>query len=71
MAKPLLDDDLWELLKPLLPQPKPRRSRFPGRNPLEPRKVLTGVPVVNGPKGTLSSPEGNPLTPKPGVQRGG
>src|SRR5919109_136730 len=30
-----------------------------------------GVPVVNGPKGTLSSPEGIPLTPEPGVQRGG
>jgi transposase len=46
MAKPLLDDDLWELLKPLLPPPKPRRSRFPGRKPLEPRKVLTGILFV-------------------------
>jgi transposase len=46
MAKPLLDDDLWELLKPLLPPPKPRRSRFPGRKPLEPRTVLTGILFV-------------------------
>jgi transposase len=42
MAKPLWDDELWELLKPLLPPPKPRRSRCPGRKPLEPRQVLTG-----------------------------
>lgn len=46
MAKPLLDDALWELLKPLLPPPKPRRSRFPGRKPLEPRQVLTGILFV-------------------------
>jgi transposase len=43
MAKPLLDDDLWERLTPWLPPPKPRRSRSPGRKPLEPRKVLTGI----------------------------
>jgi transposase len=46
MAKPLLDDDLWELLKPLLPPPKPRRLRWPGRRPLEPRQVLTGILFV-------------------------
>ena len=46
MAKPLLDDDLGELLKPLWPPPKPRRARCPGRKPLEPRKVLTGILFV-------------------------
>jgi transposase len=46
MAKPLLDDELWELLNPLLPPPKPRRLRCPGRRPLEPRKVLTGILFV-------------------------
>src|SRR5580704_11571307 len=43
MAKPLLPDDLWELLAPLLPPPKPRRHRFPGRKPLDDRKTLTGI----------------------------
>ena len=43
MAKPLLDNVLWALLKLLLPPPKPRRSRFPGRKRLEPRQVLTGI----------------------------
>jgi hypothetical protein len=31
MAKPLLPDDLWELIEPLLPPPKPRRRDHPGR----------------------------------------
>jgi transposase len=43
MAKPILDDALWEWLEPLLPPPKPRRSRFPGRKPLDNRQVLTGI----------------------------
>jgi transposase len=46
MAKPLLDDELWNVIKPLLPPAKPRRVRFPGRKPLEPRKVLTGILFV-------------------------
>ncbi|MBV9867225.1 MAG: IS5/IS1182 family transposase, partial [Abitibacteriaceae bacterium] len=29
MAKPILDDNLWQLIEPLLPPPKPRRARFP------------------------------------------
>ena len=40
MAKPILDDELWALIEPLLPPPKPRRSRYPGRKPLE---LLTGI----------------------------
>lgn len=46
MAKPLLDDDLWELIEPLLPKPKRRRRRHPGRKPLDNRKVLTGILFV-------------------------
>jgi transposase len=43
MAKPLLDDALWERIGPLLPPPKPRRFRYPGRKPLDNRQVLTGI----------------------------
>ena len=46
MAKPLVSDELWELVEPLLPPAKPRRFRFPGRKPIEPRKVLTGILFV-------------------------
>src|ERR671916_2023324 len=46
MAKPLLDDELWEVINPLLPPPKPRRFRFPGRKPLDNRKALTGILFV-------------------------
>ena len=27
IAKPILDDDLWTLIEPMLPPPKPRRFR--------------------------------------------
>ena len=46
MAKPILDDNLWALIEPLLPPPTPRRERFPGRKPIEPRKALTGILFV-------------------------
>jgi transposase len=46
MAKPILDDALWQWLEPLLPPPKPRRSRFPGRKPLDNRQALTGILFV-------------------------
>jgi transposase len=46
MAKPLVSDALWERLGPLLPPPKPRRFRFPGRKPLDYRKALTGIIFV-------------------------
>jgi transposase len=46
MAKPLLPDDLWEQIQPLLPPPKPRRFRYPGRKPLDDRKCLTGILFV-------------------------
>src|SRR5436853_7317836 len=46
MAKPLLDDALWQLIEPLLPVPKPRRLRFPGGKPIDNRKPLTGILFV-------------------------
>jgi transposase len=46
MAKPLLDDELWETIEPLLPPPKPRRKKYPGRRPLDRRKALTGILFV-------------------------
>src|SRR5438105_14401676 len=46
MAKPLLDDALWQLTAPLLPEPKARRFRSPGRRPVDSRKALTGIIFV-------------------------
>ena len=46
MAKPLLPDELWERIEPLLPKPKPRRFRFPGRKPVDDRKALIGILFV-------------------------
>jgi transposase len=45
MAKPMLDNELWRCIEPLLPS-KPRRVRFPGRRPLDDRKALTGILFV-------------------------
>jgi hypothetical protein len=45
MAKSLVDDELWELIQPLLPRPKPRRWRYPGRKPVSDRQALTGILV--------------------------
>jgi len=44
--KTLVTDELWERVQPLLPPPPPRRFRFPGRKPLDYRKVLTGILFV-------------------------
>src|SRR4051812_22552766 len=46
MARPLVSDQLWERIEPLLPPPKPRRFRFPGRKPIDNRKALTGILFV-------------------------
>jgi len=46
MAKPLLSDELWEAIQPLLPPPRPRRFRYPGRKPVEDRQALTGILFV-------------------------
>jgi transposase len=43
MAKPILDDELWSIIEPLLPAPKPRRFRYPGRKPVTHRQALSGI----------------------------
>jgi transposase len=45
MSKPLVPDELWQLIEPLIPK-KRRRRRHPGRKPLDNRKVLTGIIFV-------------------------
>ena len=46
MAKPLVPDDLWEIVHPILPPPKPRRYDHPGRKPIGDRECLTGILFV-------------------------
>lgn len=46
MAQPLVDDELWSIVEPLLPKPKRRRKRHPGRKPLDARKALSGIVFV-------------------------
>lgn len=46
MARQLLDDDLWQAVSPLLPPPRKRRFRYPGRKPLDDRKCLEGILFV-------------------------
>jgi len=46
MAKPILDDTLWALIEPLLPAPKKRRRRYPGRKPITHRQALSGILFV-------------------------
>src|SRR5881398_718094 len=44
--KPLVTDELWQHIEPLLPAPPQRRFRFPGRKRLDYRKILTGILFV-------------------------
>lgn len=46
MGKPIIDDELWTLIEPLLPPPKPRRTKYPGRMPVSNRAALTGILFV-------------------------
>ena len=46
LAKSILDDALWERIRPLLPPAKPRRRILPGRKPTPDRAVLTGILFV-------------------------
>ena len=46
MARPLMDEQLWQIIEPLLPKPKRRRKRHPGRRPLDNRTVMTGLLFV-------------------------
>jgi len=45
MAKPILDDQLYEIIEPLIPKKK-RRFRYPGRKPISDRAALTGILFV-------------------------
>jgi transposase len=45
MARKLVDDELWQIIEPLLPV-KRRRKRHPGRKRLDDRRVLTGILFV-------------------------
>lgn len=44
MARPLLPNDLWDEIAPLLPPPRPRPKG--GRRPIENRAALTGILFV-------------------------
>ena len=63
MAKPILDDALWALIEPLLPEPEPRRRRggrlMPGRPPVTTSRMTFGPMRVVMPTSDLT------LTPLP------
>jgi transposase len=42
----LVPDGLWERIAPLLPPPKPRRYRHPGRRRIDDRAALAGIVFV-------------------------
>ena len=42
----LVPDGLWERIAPLLPPPKPRRRRYPGRRPINDRAAVAGIVFV-------------------------
>jgi transposase len=46
MGTPIVDDELWGLIEPLLPPPKPRRKKYPGRRPVSDRAALNGILFV-------------------------
>ena len=47
MTKPLLPDDLWERIEPLLPKDhRERHVRYAGRRPADDRKLMTGIIFV-------------------------
>ena len=46
MTKPLIDDELWSIIEPLLPKRRRRPKRGRGRPPVLDRAVLTGIVFV-------------------------
>lgn len=46
MIEEPVPERLWERVEPLLPAPKPRRHRYPGRRPLGDRATLAGIVFV-------------------------
>lgn len=58
MGKPIIEDELWALIEPLLPAPKPRGVKYPSRKPVTDRAALacsdqfgsmitSGIPLKN------------------------
>lgn len=45
MARPIVSDELWEVVEPLIPRVE-RRFSHPGRKRIDDRKVLTGILFV-------------------------
>ena len=45
MARPIVSDELWEIVEPLIPKVE-RRYRYPGRKRIPDRKALTGILYV-------------------------
>lgn len=45
MPRPIVSDELWEIVEPLIPKVE-RRRRYPGRKRLPDRDVLTGILFV-------------------------
>ncbi len=43
MGAPIVDDERWAMIEPLLPTPKPRRKKYPGRLPVANRAALNGI----------------------------
>ena len=49
MTRPLVTDELWQIVEPLLPRPRPvrrDRRRRGGRPPVDDRRVLAGIVFV-------------------------
>ena len=42
----IVDDRTWQCVEPFFPAPKPRRTRCPGRLPIDNRKTLNGILFV-------------------------
>jgi transposase len=45
MARPIVSDELWEIVEPLIPKVE-RRFRYPGRKRIPDRRVLAGILFV-------------------------
>jgi transposase len=46
VVEELVPEDLWLRVEPLLPARAPRRSRYPGRLPVDDRRALAGIVFV-------------------------
>lgn len=45
MAKQILNDELWQIIEPIIPK-KERRFRYPGRKSIPDKAALTGILFV-------------------------